>query len=312
LWDWRCLGRVDDLSQGSSHTLNLWAGGAGFSVDRIVIQTRDDGSCSNDSSPPDSPDGYPANNGRTNWACLPCDPRFAGRPGGQTSPSYRPDCNIGGNPDQRGNPIYDDEQPIRNALEAAKYFVGLLDPRFDQVGYVRYSTYSEIANELECSRRLGVNCTEQVIIDTVVSELDATSAGGNTNIAGGIQDGIEVLSTDTDEGHYGRPGAAHIMVLMTDGEANQQPNNYCDDDPDLWPNDSEGAKDCVIYYAQEARDNGIVIYTISLGWGADIDLMTEVAEITGGDWFVARPATRDKLDEIFEELFEKIFLRLIS
>ena len=58
LWDWRCLGRVDNLSQGT-HTLNLWAGGAGFDVDRIVIQTRDDGSCSNDSSPPDSPDGYP-------------------------------------------------------------------------------------------------------------------------------------------------------------------------------------------------------------------------------------------------------------
>ncbi|MBU0703174.1 MAG: hypothetical protein KKC18_04840, partial [Chloroflexi bacterium] len=202
LWDWRCLGRVDNLYQGT-HTLNLWAGGAGFDVDRIVIQTRDDGSCSNDSSPPDSPDTYPANNGRTNWACHPCDPRFAGRPGGQSGPNYRPDCNIGGNPDQRGNPIYDDEQPIRNALEAAKYFVSLLDPRFDQVGYVRYSTNSEIANELECTRRLGVNCTEQVINNTVIAELDATSAGGNTDIAGGILDGIEVLSTDA--GHYGRP-----------------------------------------------------------------------------------------------------------
>jgi len=153
-----------------------------------------------------------------------------------------------------------------------------------------------------------VNCNEQVINNTVVAALDATRAEGNTNIAGGILDGIEVLSTDA--GHYGRPGAAHIMVLMTDGEANRQPNSYCDDE-DLWPG-GEGAKDCVIYYAQEARDNGIVIYTISLGWGADVDLMTEVAELTGGDWFVARPATRDKLDEIFEELFEKIFLRLIS
>ena len=155
-----------------------------------------------------------------------------------------------------------------------------------------------------------MNCTDQVINNTVIAELDATSAGGNTNIAGGILDGIEVLSTDA--GHYGRPGAAHIMVLMTDGEANQQPNSYCDDNPDLWPNDSEGAKDCVIYYAMEARDNGIVIYTISLGWGADLDLMTEVAELTGGETFVARPATRDNLDVIFEELFEKIFLRLIG
>ncbi|HEY71979.1 MAG: hypothetical protein B6I35_07715 [Anaerolineaceae bacterium 4572_32.2] len=56
-WDWRCLGRVDDLVTGT-HTLNLWAGGAGFDVDRIVIQTRDSGdACNDDTSPPDSPEG---------------------------------------------------------------------------------------------------------------------------------------------------------------------------------------------------------------------------------------------------------------
>ncbi len=331
-WDWRCLGRVDNIYQGT-HTLNLWAGGAAFDVDRIVIQTRDDGACNNDSSPPDSPDGYAPNNGRTDWACSSCDPRFAGRPGGQTSPAYRPDCSVGGNPDQRRDAIYDDEQPIRNALEAAKHFVGQLDPRFDQIGYVRYDSNVVIADELECLRHRGVEalddpdcnpswsnpgnepprdpdcgCFSGVITNTVLYDLDRTRAGGSTNIAGGMLGGIDVLSTQG--AHYGRPGAAHIMVLMTDGEANQQPNSYCDDDPNLWPNDSVNAKDCVMYYAHESRDNAIVIYTISLGWGADRELMEAVADTTGG--FHRWAPTADKLDAIFEELFERIFLRLIG
>ncbi len=299
-WDWRCLGQVDDLVTGT-HTLNLWAGGAGFDVDRIVIQTRDDGSCAYDSSPPDSPEAYPANNGRTDWACSSCDPRFAGFPGGQTSPTYRPDCNAGGRPDQREDHIYDDEQPMRNALEAAKYFVGQLNPQLDQIGYVRYSADAAIASELQCLERLGAGgCTAQVVSDTVIAELEDTRAGGNTNIAAGIKEGIEVLSASG--GHYGRPGAARAMVLMTDGEANGYAgcDPACDDDPDLWPYDDESAKDCVVWYAQQARDNDVVIFTISLGWGADRELMQYVADLSGG--YHRWAPTSDKLDEIFEEL----------
>ncbi|MFQ6099718.1 MAG: pilus assembly protein TadG-related protein [Anaerolineae bacterium] len=321
-WEWRKLGQAS-LSQGT-HTLNLWAGGAGFDVDRIVISTYDSGS-----TPPWDIQDIPPNNGRTDWACAPCDPRFAGRPGGQTPPAgpYRPDCAI----DLRSDDIYDDEQPIRAALEAAKNFVARLNPRFDQIGYVRYSGSVEIANELECLRHRGpedvegnpacnpdwsdpggepprdpdCGCFAGVITDTVLYELDVTRAGGSTNIAGGIEQGIDVLSTGGS--HYGRPGAAHVMVLMTDGEANVRPNNYCDDE-DLWP-EGGGAKDCVVYYAQEARDNAIVIYTISLGWSADRELMGYVADLTGGEHFFA--PSPDKLDPIFDDLFERIFLRLV-
>ena len=325
-WDWERLSKggnggqdgVHWLSAGE-HTLNLWAGGSGFDADRIIITTDNGITIDNNEELPPSglPTGDPANNGRTDWACHPCDPRFAGRPGGQTSPAYRPDCYK----DLRFDDLYDDEGPIRDALEAAKYFVGLLDPRFDQVGYVSYDTNSQIRNELECVRRLGTTlCTSQVITDTVLYQLDNTSAGGSTNIAEGIKDGIAVLSTI--DSHYGRPGAAHIMALMTDGEANQTPDSVCDDDPTLWPrdygndgdpvpdSDDSAAKDCVIYYAQEARDNGIVIYTISLGWSADRALMEEVADITGG--YHRWAPTPDKLEEIFDELYERIFIRLIQ
>jgi hypothetical protein len=104
------------------------------------------------------------------------------------------------------------------------------------------------------------------------------------------------------------------MILMTDGEANQTPNSQCHEQ-DLWPHNTgdEGidhAKDCVVYYAQEARDNAIVIYTISLGWSADRELMEYVAELTGGLHYWA--PTPDSLDAIFDDLYERIFIRLVK
>jgi len=321
-WSWRRLSTGEGGNQGDqvwlaagNHTLHLWAGGAGFDVDRIIITTSTDSNMNDNSERNLAP-----NNGRTGWACHPCDPRFAGRPGGHVptpeEPYYRPDCNA----DLRLDAIYDDEQPIRDALEAARRFVSRLNPRFDQVGYVRYSNTAEIPYsdpsivpvvpaELQCMRRLGAdNCTAQVITNTVLYALDRTCASGSTNIAHAIQLGIGVLSTSPTPPHYGRPGAAHIMVLMTDGEANAQPNSYCDDQ-DLWP-EGDGAKDCVMYYAQQARDNAIVIYTIGLGESADRELMGAVAELTGG--FYRGADNREELDKIFDELFERIFLRLIQ
>jgi hypothetical protein len=330
-WSWRRL----SLNQGQgstngdyavyltagTHTLHLWGGGAGFDVDRIIVTT--DSNTSLPSSMTPSGTTLQANTARTDWACEPCDPRFGGYPGGEhlANDWWLPDCSVGANPDQRLDPIYGGEQPIRDALSAAMNFIGKMDFRLDQIGYVRYETSSELSNELECLRRLGPDdCTVDAdgdgvadpIEDTVITQLNATEAGGSTNMAGGMEDGIAVLSTGGS--HRGRPGAAHIMVLMTDGEANEVPNSYCYAQ-DLWPDNSGStyenrAKDCVIYYANEAHNNGIVIYTISLGYGADLDIMEEVANITGGEHrWAPNPTT---LDAIFDELFERIFLRLVD
>jgi hypothetical protein len=326
-WEWRRLGRLSLLG-GTTHRLHLWAGGAGFSVDRIIIST--------DALLNTEEKEYPPNNGRTGWACEPCDPRFAGRPGGHAwtaeEPYYRPDCGE----DQRLHPIYDDEQPIRGALEAAKYFVSRLNPRLDQVGYVPYSYNAEIESELECLRRRGVpnlgspdcdpdlctpgveppcdpdcGCFSGVITNTVLYQLDRTFALGTTNIAEGIQLGIDVLSIE--EGHYRRPGAAHVMVLLTDGQANRYPNDTCWEGRDEWPDTGtehlDRAAECVIYYAEQARNDSIMVFTISLGQSADQELMAHVAQMTGG-WHRYAPNT-DALNEIFDELYERIFLRLI-
>jgi len=293
-WDWRCLG-AKNLPEGNA-TLNLWAGGAGFDVDRIVITTDNQGNtCIGDSDPPGNIENFVPNNGRTGWACDPCDPRFAGRPGGQAAP-YRPNCPR----DTRFDDIYDDEQHIRRALEAAKHFVGMLNPGSHQIGYVSYSNDAVIESELQCLRDPGVDvCTLDVFTDTVITALDSTRAGGGTNIADGIQKGIEVLSTEIP--HYGRPDTDRIMILMTDGQANLYSNDECWEwsVPGSAP-DEEKTAACVIYYAQQAANEDIHIYTITLGWGADQDLMQQVAEITQGKHFHAPDAST--LIGIFDEL----------
>jgi len=360
-WSWEELGS-SALSAGSSHTLRLWGGGAGFDVDRIIITT-------SDNEPSSTMKWADPNNGRTRNACALCDPRFAGRPGGSCwdgddnewckpgdsgcncSGQYRPDCAT----DMRNDELYKGEQPIYGALQAAKYFVGMMNPHFDQVGYVSYSGSASIRNQLECLRQRGVEdldapcdpevcdsdlgdsaceacgCIERVITNTVLYQLDHTYAGGSTDIAEGIIDGHSVLKTDgpcdtdvSNPRHCGRPGAAHVMVLMTDGRANATPGDECweGNNAYLWPegeskahdpnkNDSENkAADCVVYYALQARNDGIVIYTLTLGNGADQELMNYVAELTGGEHFHA--ADPDQLRERFGDLYKRIFLRLVE
>jgi hypothetical protein len=300
-WQWRKLnGSPINFTGGTEYTLNFWAGGAEFAFDRIAITTNSYGS---DGSPP-SPMTWNSGRGaeewdnmRRGWACNPCDPRFAGypaddpdRPGGFDPAGWvgiHPVCDSGPNPDQREDDLYDDEQPMRASIEAAKMFVTeLLDPRYDQVGYVRYSTNSQISSELQCLRREGkgeiAECNEAVINSTVVAGLESTTAGGSTNIAGGMRNGLQVLSTF--DPHNGRAGATHVMIVMTDGQANVSPNSTCYSDPSRQWLDGAGsnAQDCVIYYAHEARDDNVIVYTITIGVSADFELMQAVADMTGG------------------------------
>jgi hypothetical protein len=66
----------------------------------------------------------------------------------------------------------------------------------------------------------------------------------------------------------------------------------------------------VIYYANEARNNTIIVYTIGLGAQADNALLQEVADRTGGMYYYA-PNAND-LDRIFQEIADQIFLRLVE
>ena len=101
--------------------------------------------------------------------------------------------------------------------------------------------------------------------------------------------------------------AQRVMIVMTDGVANRYPSGTgCEADPTLFQPDlalPDGdtinrARDCAIYYAQKAANENIIIYTIGLGNGVDVQLMEQVAEIGRGQYFAAQTPAR--LDEIFD------------
>ncbi len=67
--------------------------------------------------------------------------------------------------------------------------------------------------------------------------------------------------------------------------------------------------DCVIYYAGQALNNNVVVYTIGLGDGARADLLEMAAETARGKYFYA--PTPEDLDAIFDEILQNIYVRLI-
>jgi hypothetical protein len=256
--------------------------------------------------------------------------------------------------------MFDDQQPIRAAKEAAKNFLKRLRAHFDQVGFVGYSTAydQDVVRELNCIKTparagtkpmpdyegvwdpetgpdpawlwcydhrnspdgwSGDNRLDDTTHGSIVGAIEDMEASGRTNIADGMREAMEMLGSTT--GHYGRPNAIKVMILLTDGVANYWPGyttgcpigSCCEEDlyqPNDGNLDENRAADCVMYYTQRARNSSIVVYTIGLGIGADGDLLQAVADETSGQYYFA-PRAED-LDRIFQEIADQIFLRLVE
>jgi hypothetical protein len=109
-----------------------------------------------------------------------------------------------------------------------------------------------------------------------------------TNIGAGIRVGREELVAN------GRTGAVKILVLMTDGIANR-------------PSNESTARNYALQQAELTAAADIPIVTISVGLGADIDLMDEIAETTGGVHFnVPGDQTVAEVQEDLEEVFRTV------
>ncbi len=317
-WEWQSMGSLTALSATQTYTLNLWAGAADFSIDRIIL--------TNDSQNPGVISSGSAfdlavlkntsaiDNHRSGMACDPCDARFGGYPtaDGMTTPR----CNDSSIPearrDRRKDPLYDDEQSIRGAIEGFKAFALRLNLQHDQVGLVSYNSTAAINHELLCLQSQGAACAPAVITNTIITTLDNLHASGSTNIADTIRLSTDVLS-DTN-GHYGRPEATKAIVIITDGETNQilnlDPVCYAQD---YWPyntgdSNRDRSKDCTVYYAMQARDHGIAVYSITMKGRADQELMQYIAELTGG--FHRHAPTQTQLDPILKEINRFIHYRL--
>jgi hypothetical protein len=329
-WYWR---RVDEfgLLAGQTYNLNIWAGGAGFRLDKIVITNAPDWMADDILLNPsygtvEQRKGPAATAGLSGFACWPCYPLF-GPPSSQqcqdawdANPQWQ----------EMYDAMFDDKQPVRAAKEAVKLFIdppedmeSRLEPKFDQIGLVSYSSseYTSIDSELECVKRRGATaCTS---FQSVLNIIETIDSGGSTSMASALWDGILVLmngqevagnelTRQTGRLHYGRSGTSKFIILMTDGVPNVRPRDADGDYvacPDLYP-DGGVYHDCVVYFAQKARDNGVIVYTIGLGEGVDEVLLTTVADTTGGNYYPA--PDKDDLERIFMEILQQIYIRLVE
>lgn len=167
--------------------------------------------------------------------------------------------------------------------------------------------------------------TQYAAEDRVGLAVYSTSTGAKLEY--GMTNDISKLSTTTRQrqpGHYdpytniyagmklareelvsnARPKAFRLMVVMTDGLANR-------------PTNTTTAKDLVRQEAQLAKDNKIMVLTISLGFKADPTLMQEVADIADGIHYnvpggATTAAYTDGMNEAFRQIGASRPLRLIK
>ena len=184
------------------------------------------------------------------------------------------------------------EQPIGLLKDGVDEFINYLTTieAEDNVGLSIY-THSNSAGAI-LEHALSRNIDQ---VKTTTRHRQAGHYKSGTNISAGMK-----LARDEIVARA-RPRAFRMMIVMTDG----------------LPNEPSNATQCVIDEANAARAARIKILTISLGVGADISLMQQVADITGGIHFnvpggASIDTVRDQLREVFRQIASSRPLKLIK
>ncbi len=171
-------------------------------------------------------------------------------------------------------------QPITDTQNASNYFVDLIAGNpfvFDRVGLVSYSTYAQL------TLPLGRN------FSLIKNTIQSYEANGYTNIGQAIQYSNNHLIQNSQS------RTMKTEILLSDGMANR---------PGFGMPTNPTAIQFALSNAQIAVNNGIKIYTISLGNSTDWNLMEQIANMTGGKHYHA-PTPAD-LDAIFNEIASRI------
>jgi len=176
------------------------------------------------------------------------------------------------------------EQPLQAVKDAVGEIVNIITgvDSGDQLSLEIYAQTSR--HEVDLTR------TFTVPYDTLVQR-QSNHYDNTTCIGCGIAEAHAELLTER-----ARPGAAKVMILLTDGIANTIANGE-------W--DVPGAK---IYAEEEAvlaADSNITIYTVGVGSSADMDLMEDIAEIGHGTSFHA-VGTVEEYSEQLREIFRTL------
>lgn len=164
------------------------------------------------------------------------------------------------------DPDGDGSSKLDDLKAAATGFVNRLTTT-DRVGLVSFAT--NVSTDL--------NLTDD--FSSAKSEINNLSAGGITNLGGGVDAGQNELDTN------GRRDATPILVVLSNGLENTGPDAVAE--------------------AQEAKNAGIRVMTIALGDGADDAGLREMASMSKEDNFFDAAEGAD-LEDVFQAITQQI------
>jgi flagellin-like protein len=170
-------------------------------------------------------------------------------------------------------------QSKREAAQvAARGFVDELNGTKDRVafvGYDRSARYLRIDGERYF--------TDDFSVTGVDGAIDDFEAHGGTASNEGVRKANVLF------GLKGNASKKRVMILLSDGK-----------------NDDDASDRDLFEAAREARNDGIVVYTVGFGSKSYIEepVLKRTANVTGGEYYYADDASR--LDAVFGEIFAKV------
>jgi Flp pilus assembly protein TadG len=179
-------------------------------------------------------------------------------------------------------------QPVKALKDATDVFMDFIQ-QVDTDDRVALAIYN--ANDGEGILEHGLT-NDFDAISTTVQHRQAGHYHDYTNIGGGLHE----ARLELDEN--GRPGAFKMIVLMTDGQANWVNGNY----------NESAANNYLLSEAQLCAQNKYPIVAVSLGAGADTDIMQQVADATpkGKHFNIPGGQTGQEYYEDLLDVFEEI------
>ena len=188
------------------------------------------------------------------------------------------------------------EQPLRAVKDAVQSMTDVVTA-LDSLDHISLEIFATDARH-----QVDLSADLQTVPDRLY-QLQAAHYNGTTCIGGGLAKAIEELKSER-----ARPNAHKVILLMSDGVPNVDENG-------IYVGETQAAKDYATDKAQDAADEDMRIYTISVGYGADRPLMQEIASIGKGQEYYAAGSPEEyteQLNLIFRTLGGKRQVSLIE
>ena len=188
-------------------------------------------------------------------------------------------------------------QPIDSVKDAVDVFLDFMEQNTtqDRVGLAVYNSAAGVG-EMEIALTSNFSA-----VRAATRTKQAGHDHGWTNIGGGLEAGRQHLQNN------GRPSTFKMIVLLTDGVTNWN----------SWGYGPAASRAKVRSEAQKCKDLGYPVFTISLGAGADKNLMQEVADTTDGKHFnipggMTVAQYRNQLMQAFQEIAAHRPLKIVA